>query len=134
MLRVSRATDYALLFLSRLAERPECRWNVREAAEALGISRRFLANIVHQLARRDLVVTAKGAGGGVRLVRPPERITIRDVVETFEGRLGLVPCHCGEEPCDQDEVCHLAEYWADLERTMMEKMTETTLRDLGGRS
>jgi len=92
MLQVSKATDYALLFLTNLARQPERKWNVREASESLNISRRFLANITHQLARHGIITTAKGSGGGVTLGKNPGSLTIGEVVEVFEGRVNLVDC------------------------------------------
>jgi Rrf2 family protein len=130
MLQLSKATDYALLFLTNLAKRPGHRWNVREAALSLNISRRFLANIVHQLARSDIIVTSKGAKGGIELRRAPEGITVRDVVEVFEGSLALVECQ--GKPCDRSEGCCVHPYWQELKDKMLESFSNTTINDLGG--
>ncbi len=130
MLQLSKATDYALLFLASLSNRPGHRWSVREAAEELKISRTFLANIVHQLARRNIIVTSKGSGGGVELRRKPRGITLRDVIEVFEGPLSFVDCDgCGPE---RSNSCSMHTYWDDLRIKMVESFTKTTIEDIGG--
>lgn len=133
MLQISRATDYALLFLTALLARPGRRWSVREAAEELGISRRFLANIVHQLARSSIVLTSKGTGGGVQMTKDPRGISLREVVEVFEGPLGLVPCQCAGKSCFQREGCGLHGYWGRFQQSMLDRLSGTSLGELGGK-
>lgn len=130
MLQFSRATDYALLFLTHLVKRPSRHWSVRQASDELNISRRFLANIVHQLARGEIVTTSKGAGGGVTLRRSPKSITLKDVVEIFEGSLALVHCQGGECECIAD--CTMQGYWALMRDRVLEDLSTTTIHDLGG--
>ncbi len=135
MLQVSKATDYALLFLTNLARQPERKWNVREASESLNISRRFLANITHQLARHGIITTAKGSGGGVTLGKNPGSLTIGEVVEVFEGRVNLVDCiHTQVDtnsPCVRDHRCNVRSFWETLSRDIEESLRTTTLQDLG---
>ncbi|HPR64906.1 MAG TPA: Rrf2 family transcriptional regulator [Thermoanaerobaculia bacterium] len=134
MLQLSKATDYALLFLTNLARQPDRQWNVREASESLNISRRFLANIVHQLARNEIVKTTKGAGGGVTLRKETRGITLWDIVQIFEGPLNLVSCAERSHVCDHVQDCDAHIYWSDLKEQMVNSLSRTTLYDLGGHS
>ena len=59
-------------------------------AEAQGIPRHFLDNILNDLRRAGIVATHRGAEGGSRLARPAKDITIADVMRAMEGPLAAV--------------------------------------------
>jgi Rrf2 family protein len=52
--------------------------------EAHGISQRFLVQIFLQLRAAGLVTSTRGAAGGYHLTRPPEEITLADIVKSIE--------------------------------------------------
>jgi Rrf2 family nitric oxide-sensitive transcriptional repressor len=131
MLQISKATDYALLFLTNLAKQPGRKWSVREAAEELGISRRFLANIIHQLARKGVIVTSKGAGGGVTLQRTPGSLTIGEIVTVFEGEVNLISCAAEDTGCEREENCSMRTFWMTLSKDIENTMYGTTIERLG---
>ncbi len=131
MLQISKATDYALLFLTNLAKQPGRKWSVREASEELGISRRFLANIIHQLARKGIIVTTKGAGGGVTLQRSPESLTIGEIVTVFEGEVNLISCVSADNGCEREENCGMRSFWTTLSKSIENTMYGTTIDRLG---
>ena len=133
MLHVSKATDYALLFLTSLAKRPGRHWSVREASERLHISRRFLANIIHQLARQGIIVTSKGAKGGVTLQKNPRTLTIGEVVEVFEGSVNLLDCLCPGYSCERASGCSMRSFWKTLSKDINRTLNTTTIQDLGER-
>lgn len=131
MLRVSRATDYALIFLTNLAERPEKKWNVREASEELKISRRYLATITHQLARKGIIRTSKGAGGGVTMEKRSDDITIGDVVELFEGAVSLADCVDSDVECERSAHCRMQSFWRTMSKDIKDYLNTKTIEGLG---
>ena len=72
------------------------------------ISEKYLGQIIIPLKSAGLVISHRGAHGGYSLARPPEDITVKDVVEAIEGTIAPVPCvdpvagasvgECGENP------------------------------------
>src|SRR3982751_1923304 len=65
---------------------------IAELAEQDGIPQKFLENILLTLKHRGLVHSRKGPHGGYQLGRPPENISVGDVVRALAGPLALVPC------------------------------------------
>src|SRR5271155_5028065 len=55
-----------------------------------GLPPRFLGAILADLRRAGLVASQRGADGGYRLARPPEHITVADVIRALEGPLAEV--------------------------------------------
>jgi Rrf2 family cysteine metabolism transcriptional repressor len=86
-MRTSAKAEYACLAILALAgtgpDDPPLR--IREIAEAHGIPERYLVQILLQLKGAGLVVSTRGASGGYRLARPPERISIGEVLTAIDG-------------------------------------------------
>lgn len=86
-MKLSARTEYACLALMHLAES----WaagepvQIRRIAEEHGIPPRFLVQIMAQLKGVGLVTSIRGAGGGYRLSRPPQEVSLLDVLETIDG-------------------------------------------------
>jgi Rrf2 family protein len=54
-------------------------------AEYHGVPAAYLAKHLQTLARAGLLETTKGPKGGYRLARPPDQITVLDIVEAIDG-------------------------------------------------
>src|SRR6188508_3105331 len=91
-MRLTAFTDFALRALMRLAAEPSRSFSTNEIATEFGISRNHLIKVVRDLANRGFVSTQRGAGGGFRLARPPQSITLGEVVRILEQRHALVEC------------------------------------------
>jgi len=71
---VNETDAYRLEALLELAATYPASLTVREVARRREIPPKFLARLLGELAREELVVTARGPHGGVRLAAPPEAI------------------------------------------------------------
>ena len=89
-MRLTAFTDFALRALMRLAGEPERVFTTDEIAREFSISRNHLTKVVRELAEGGFVATHRGAGGGFRLARPAETITLGEVVRLLEARYPLV--------------------------------------------
>ncbi|WP_225714389.1 RrF2 family transcriptional regulator [Bradyrhizobium semiaridum] len=81
-MRLTSFTDFALRALMRLAGEPGRSFATGEIAAEFGISRNHLAKVVRDLAEAGFIATQRGAGGGFVLARPPETVTLGEVVRT----------------------------------------------------
>jgi Rrf2 family protein len=88
--RVTAKVDYALRALAELARAGPGPTKGEALAHAQDISLKFLENIMLELKHAGLVETRRGAEGGYSLARPPERITLADVIRALEGPLANV--------------------------------------------
>lgn len=117
-MKLSRKADYALRALLHLCGRPRTAVPVRELADANGIPRKFLENIMRDLREMELVESVAGKNGGYVLVRRPDGLSIGEVLRHFDGRL---------EEAEQDDV--LGE--PDSESVPTARVRRT-LREIGG--
>ena len=114
-MKFSKATDYGLLLLIDLAKLGVDEvTSVRRVAHSKGISERFLANIVHDLANAGIVTSRRGTRGGIRLARPSSEISLADVIEALEGPIELFDCQRMPNLCQHEDLCSLRSFWNGL--------------------
>jgi Rrf2 family protein len=136
VLKVSQKLEYAMRAMIELAlRRPEgILVPAREISERQHVPLRFLEQQLGALSKAGLVESFRGAGGGCRLSRPPEEITMADIADAIEGQ--IYPMFClepSDHTCFQDSRCGLQGFWADVARAVQEVFRETTVSDLAAR-
>jgi Rrf2 family protein len=86
----------------------------------------FLAKIVSQLSVAGLLQTSRGARGGVSLARPPEQISLLEVVEAIDGPILLNECVAGNGACTFGDDCPMQPIWCDAQRELVGRLKTTT--------
>jgi Rrf2 family protein len=89
-----------------------------------------LAKIVQLLRRAGLVKTSRGARGGVTLALPPEKITMRRVIEAVEGPLALNLCLVAPGTCSRDTFCPVHPVWRRIQAILMKELDAVTAASL----
>jgi FeS assembly SUF system regulator len=131
MLRISKLTDYGIVLLAALAERPlGATANARELAEATRIPFPMVGKVLKALAQAQLLVSHRGAKGGYGLARPAESITVAEIIEALEGPIALVECNAGPGHCEQEASCHVRDPWQRIHSTIRGTLSHVTLRGL----
>lgn len=130
-MQVSAKADYALRAMAELAAAVD-RGSLTGTgiSEAQDIPRKFLQNILSDLTRAGLARTQRGAGGGYRLGKSPEEITLADVIRAVEGPLANVRGEWPEDLAYSGAAEPLLEVWIALRASMRSVMESTTLADL----
>ena len=85
MTPLSKASRYALYAVVMMAAEPNERVSASRLARELDISENHVAKVLQQLGRARIVSSTRGAGGGHRLTRSPDSLTMLDVVEAIQG-------------------------------------------------
>ncbi len=109
----------------------------KELAERNNIPYRFLEQILITLKHARIVRSQKGSRGGYVLARPPDQITLAEVVRLLDGPLAPIPCasETAFEPCGcpDMETCGLRRVMKRVRDVVAEMMEQTTLADLSAR-
>jgi Rrf2 family protein len=130
-MELSRAAQFAIRTVVDLAAASPS--HTADIARRRGIPRAQGAKIVRALARAGLVRTTRGAGGGVRLARPAERITLREVVDAIEGPLAVSRCAVYDDcPCVQP--CPVRAALARIQQELERSLASVTVADLAAGS
>ena len=131
MLRINRQTDYAVRVVLMLAqEKMGIRMSTKKIGTAMLIPKNFLPRIVAKLAQSKIITTFPGRAGGLQLADTADNITLRDVVEAFEGPLMLSECIDGHEFCPFEQSCAVRPHWGRLQNVILKELESTTFLDL----
>jgi Rrf2 family protein len=133
MLKINRQTDYAVRVVLALAKRGEdARLPSADIQQEMLIPKSFMSRIVAQLSREGLINTFPGRDGGMSLPRPASQITLKDVVDAFEGPILLSECMQvkGEDDCPFQSNCPVRSKWGRVQVAMMREMASITFEDL----
>jgi len=127
---LSQATTYAATALGCIAAMGGKPALVKVVAEACGAPAAYLAKIINQLARRKLVLTQRGAGGGVSLARPPQDISLFELCQVLEDPVIHPRCMLGHEACSQDRACPAHDFCISHRQRLIEFLQHTTIADI----
>jgi Rrf2 family protein len=131
-MRVSAKADYAVRALVELAAAYESGEPLKgdRIAAAQDIPLRFLENILAELRQHGIVQSRRGQDGGYWLARPPDDVTVAEVMRAVEGPLAAVR---GERPQDlayPGPAEPLREVWIALRANVRAVLESVTLADL----
>lgn len=131
---LSPASRQALLGLRVVAAAGVGRFQVvGDVARRAGLPANALAKVFQRLARRRLLVSQRGPGGGYALAKPADRVRLSDVLRAVQD---LVPgghhCLLGNRLCLEGELCLIHEQMIEADRLVIEKFDGLTLKHLAG--
>jgi Rrf2 family protein len=106
---------------------------LRHVAEATGLPWRYLEQITRPLRKAALIKGRAGRTGGYVLARPPEKITLRDVIEAASGPICLMDCVDSPEACEHSGGCLSRNVWLALTEDIRAVLGRYTLCDLARR-
>ena len=92
MLSLSKKTDYALIALAYLAERPGRVAPARQIAHGHDLPLPLLMNILKDLHQHGLVRSARGTKGGYEIAVDPATVSLYDLIMITEGRVQTTEC------------------------------------------
>ncbi len=87
-MKLTVRSEYALLSLVHLARCEEGKYEtVEKIARTQGIPPKFLEHLMLSLKRAKYVTSLKGHGGGYRLYKPADQISVAEIIRLFDGAL-----------------------------------------------
>lgn len=130
MLKVGKLTDYGTLLMATLAGQPQARLSAHELAQRCGLAQPTVGKLLRQLARSGLVHAERGVHGGYRLARPPESISVAEVVAALEGPISLTECTGDHSRCRIERRCGVRGSWRLINATVNRALTAVSLAQL----
>lgn len=127
-MRLSRQADYAMRVMLDLAVSEEGR--IREIAQRQSVSPAYVGRISQYLVRAGLVRSQRGRLGHLTLARPPEEITMLDVIEAVDGPIRVDLCLLAPEECGRELFCPAYRVGQDVLSYAVDRMGSTTVADL----
>ena len=120
MISVTSKSRYAVVALAELARSGEAPVPIAQIAERRAMPVQFLEQLFSTLRRDGLLHSQRGVKGGYTLARPPEQITVLEVVQALDGRVGQ----------EADEAGGI---WRDGVEALRGVFSSTTIADIARR-
>ncbi len=131
MLGIGRHTDYAARLLLHLAcLEPNARVTIGEVAAQRLLPTAFVRRLVGKLTRAGILATVRGLGGGIRLARPAEHITLLDLVLAMEGGVSLNHCVDNLHSCPLAAGCPVQTAWSEVTHILEASLASVTFAQL----
>ncbi len=131
-MQLSRAVEYGVRAMQYLASR-ESMCHVDEISEKMGIPQSFLRKILQRLVTARLVRSHRGFAGGFSLSRPPDDISLLEIMESVDGQLFFNPClkpEAAGSACMLDHNCSLQRAISTAQGAFKQVLAGWTLRAL----
>ena len=127
----AKPTEYAIRALTHLAVHSgKHAISVQEIAQAEDISAHHLSKVMKSLARGKWVLPLRGPGGGYRLLREPQEITLWDVMGCLGAQGVFEECAIGWADCVDENPCPLHDRWLDIRANIRRYLEGVTIKDL----
>ena len=134
MIRISRMADYGVVALSFMARDPDAIFSAANIASGTGVPLPSASKLLKLLVKSDVLVSRRGAAGGYSLARPPEAISVADLVVAVDGPIALADCL--QDPsggvCELEGFCAVRGPWQKVSDAIRVALEEVTLVDIAG--
>lgn len=106
---------------------------LKSVAQREQISEKYLEHLFASLKKAGLVHSVRGTQGGYRLARPPEEITLGEIIRVLEGPVSPTECVVGgneKELCARAGECVMRSIWSKVRDRINEVLDSITLADI----
>ncbi|HNY13215.1 MAG TPA: Rrf2 family transcriptional regulator [Candidatus Wallbacteria bacterium] len=123
-MQLTRGSEYAIRAILDLASKPdETKIQLKEIAARMDIPEDFLAKIFQILNRTGIVKSFRGTKGGYTLAKPPEQITLKDIISAVDGPIQLNKCldvACIDKTqCNYTAKCPVHDVWQEAQSSLL---------------
>lgn len=105
--------------------------SLSEIAERQGISQSYLEQLFSRLRKRGLVDGMRGPGGGYRLLKSSDLISVADVIDAVDETVDATRCG-GRRNCQGERRCLTHDLWEDLSTQIRGFLDNISLDELVG--
>jgi Rrf2 family protein len=128
---LTQTGEYALRAMVYMANKGEGAFSgVKEIAASTDVPANYLAKILQQLARNRVLESQKGYGGGFKLARKLNKITLLDIIDPLERIDKFKQCVLGQRLCNDEVACPLHHTWKAISGQYLGSLQNTTLQDI----
>ncbi|NLJ78322.1 MAG: Rrf2 family transcriptional regulator [Tissierellia bacterium] len=104
---------------------------LKSVADRQNLSENYLEQLVSALRKGGLLNSVRGAQGGYMLAKPPESITVGNIIRILEGDIAPADCVVdGNYQCENEENCVTKTVWVRIRDSIDEVIDSITLQDM----
>ena len=129
-MQITREADYAIRCVYYLSGKKGGVTMVEEISKEMKIPNSFLAKILQKLGKASLVKSRRGVKGGFELARPPQEVSLLEVIEAVQGPVAMNVCALDEALCGFSSTCTAHPVWVEIRREIEKILRGKNFADL----
>lgn len=131
-MQFNTTSDYAIRTVLCLAMYPDECCTASEIQQQMGVPATYLHKVTVQLKLAGILQATKGNGGGYRLCRSPDQISLYDILSLTEQTLEINGCLVDESFCSRHatETCPVRQAYSELTTVITNSLQQTTIGSL----
>lgn len=126
---ISQTAEYALRAIVYLAMNPDCAYTTQQISETTKVPAAYLSKVLQSLAKAQLVKSQRGLGGGFVLTKPPENISVLEVLNAVDPIQRIRSCPLGLK-AHGTALCALHKKLDDATAAIERTFAETTIAEI----
>lgn len=127
---IRRNSDYALRSLAYMAGFPSGkRLTVKLIAQKQSVPIAFLRKIFQRLSLKRIITSRRGPGGGFYLLKEPQQISLKEILESVQGRITLSDCLWESNLCNRSRICKIKPGLSVIQKKLIKLLDKYTLKD-----
>ncbi|MEH6580003.1 MAG: SUF system Fe-S cluster assembly regulator [Amphritea sp.] len=130
MLRVSKLTDYGTVILARMALSPAATYSAASLAQQVKLPTSTVSKLLKIMSRSGLLDSSRGKQGGYTLAKPPQDISLAEVIEVLEGPVGITQCSRQSGLCQIESHCAIRQQWLGVNGMIHKALQQVSLETL----
>ena len=130
-MKLSTRSRYGTRLMLELAQHyREGPLQLGDIAKRQEVSAKYLEQIIIPLKKAHYIESLRGSKGGHFLAKPPEKITVGEIVAVLEEGTSLVECVADPTVCERADICPTRLLWKEASEAMFDRLEAVTLADL----
>lgn len=133
-MRISAKGEYATKAVLYLSLRYPNVVTIHEVAEGHHIPLKYLEQILLALKKNGMLESRRGVHGGYTLARPPERISVGEVLRAVDGSFSQTACLRASTDnhyaCPEADSCGLRQLWGNVQQTVDRMLFESDFGEI----
>ncbi len=130
-MKLSTRSRYGTRMMADLAEHyDEGPVQIGSIANRQDVSVKYLEQLIIPLKKSGLIKSVRGPKGGHMLSRPPNEITVGEIVKVLEGGIDLTGCIQEAGSCERSGYCMVRKVWQEASKAIYDILHSKYLTDI----
>ena len=130
-MKLSTRSRYGTKMIADLAEHyNDGPVQIGEIANRQDLPVKYLEQLIIPLKKAGYIKSSRGPKGGHTLAKPPDKISVGEIVQVLEGSINLTPCIENPEACEKYHECATKDVWEAATKAMYNELDSVKFSEL----
>lgn len=131
MLRITKQADYAIVLMGQfVTHNGPISYTAKDLSNSTGIPLPMVGKILKALVHGNLLTSQRGVKGGYSLARPPESISVDQIIAALDGPIALTACSIHDGDCQHETLCTTRTNWTRINAAILTTLRTMTLAEM----